>query len=146
MEIEKKMATKVSAILEDEGLFFEREVPIAGFQIDFLVHAARQLTIAVEVKGWKKSRGFRSRAAHFANLLSERIQVDAVLVVLANLSRSSYKEGVVTPNALAPAIKRIVESPPIERKESTPTIPSPSTHIFAAMPFDPQYNDVFLWQ
>ena len=143
MRKQRELQERVAFRLESEGILFEQDIAVSGLMLDFLVHTPLGRKIIIEVKAWQKETGFRSRAAHQATLLKELAGADEVLVVLGELQRSSPSEGVVTVSGLIHALKSLLRELPVPGRFG-PTEPrAPAQHVFAAMPFHSNYDDVY---
>jgi hypothetical protein len=110
---------------------------------DFLVYGPGGTKFVVEVKAWEKYHGFRNRAAHQANLYKEALGADEAFLVVESLERSSVQEGVVTPDRLIPVILNALAKKRVSKRKAKPTIKPTSRSVFAAMPFDQKYDDVY---
>jgi len=165
MQPEKEVSNLVAAKLRRAGIPFERDASIGGVRVDFLIRTTDRRKLIIEVKAWSKHQGFRNRAVHQARLYKNEIGADHALVLVDSLERTSAPEGVVNLETLIPAIRAIAHhstflqqrrQPPAKiRKQgggkgasprpkarSQPRKPTP--YVFAAMPFEQQYDDVFL--
>jgi len=142
---EQKLTNQVGDALSQAGLDFDRQVSIGGVQADFLVRSRDDRTFVVDVKAWDKFRGFRNRAAHQASLYKEAIGADEAFLVVDSLQRSSVPEGVVTLDKLIPALQKAMEAEVPSKKKTKEVSKVRKPHIFAAMPFDAKYDDVFFF-
>ena len=140
---ERELADQVARNLAEAGIRFDRDVSLGGIQPDLIAYSPDDRTFIIEVKAWQKHRGFRNRAAHQADLYRETTGADEAFVVVDNLERSSAPEGVVTLDRLVPALIDAFSRRPTVRKELKPVSRSRRPHVFAAMPFDREYDDVF---
>ena len=142
---QKRLEDQVAKKLHDAGIEFDREISIGGIKPDFVVNAPDGRKFIIEVKNWEKYQGFRNRAAHLANLYKDKIGADEAFLVIENLERSSVTDGVVTIDKLIPAIvEAFSKKPKRKRKGKTTTISKiKKRKIFAAMPFDQKYDDVY---
>lgn len=135
----------VAALLREANIPFEENAALGGIAPDFVVPAPDGRRIIVELKAWEKSPGYTSRAANQVQLYEDSVGADDAFVVLETLQRSRPAEGVVTAEQLVPALLEAMERPG-DRQRRRPRLPSAEAQplIFAAMPFDPSYDDVFL--
>jgi len=140
---EKDIANSVSRVLRNAGIPYDREVDIGGARADFVVHAPGNRTFVVDVKAWERFDGFRNRAAHQAILYKKALRADAAFIVVDSLRRSSVQDGVVTVERLVPAILATIAKRSPSRTKSKKVSSSPKSHVFAAMPFDAKYDDVY---
>jgi hypothetical protein len=143
MRRQRKLIERIEKSLVDERIEFETEVAIGGIQLDFVVRAADGRTLVIDAKAWDKTAGFRNRAAHQAELYEDYVGADRAFVVVESLERSRVNKGVVTPDRLVTALKQeIAKESPSEGKRVRIRQP-PVPHVFAAMPFDPKYDDTY---
>jgi hypothetical protein len=135
----------VAALLREAGIPFEENATLGGIAPDFVVPAPDGRRILVELKAWEKSPGYTSRAANQVQLYEDAVGADDAFIVLEALQRSRAAEGVVTAEQLVPALLEAMErlGGQQRRRRRLPSAEDQPT-IFAAMPFDPSYDDVFL--
>lgn len=143
MQREAVLIDQIAHSLRQAGFRFDRDVALSGLQPDFVVHAPDGRRIVVEIKTWEKSPGFRSRAAHQADLYQRTVGVDQALLVVHGLDRSRASEGVVTADKLVPALKDLMQKKVRPSEKGRGALAPPKRYVFAAMPFDPKYDDVF---
>lgn len=143
MRKEKELIEQITNDLCQAGIHFDREVAIGGVRPDFIVHAPDGRRFVIEVKTWKKTPGFRNRAAHQVDLYKEVADADLAFLVVDGLERSRVPLGVVTPDKLIPVLKKELAKNLPPAKKRKPVSRVRKQHVFAAMPFDPKYDDVF---
>lgn len=141
---EDQISEQIADVLSRENIQFDRNVSIGGVQPDFVVYAPDGRQFIIETKTWSNQPGFRKRAEHQAELYEGHIGVDGAFLVLDNLERSNISGGAVTLDKLVPALRKAFAESPPGKKAQKPVDKSPRPHIFAAMPFDSRYDDVFL--
>ncbi|GAB4376186.1 MAG: hypothetical protein Kow0042_22280 [Calditrichia bacterium] len=137
---ENKLYKEIEARLSEANIFFERNLSIGGFEPDFIVYAPDGRKIAIDIKSWRFS-GFTKRAGRQAQLFQEALGADKGFVVLEELKRNLVSEGVVTVEGLIPALLAEFEKSVSKKSRSAPQ--KTEKLIFAAMPFDPAYEDTF---
>lgn len=140
---ERELANEVARFLRKEKIQFDREVAIGGIQSDFLIYSPDNRKFIVDVKAWERFDGFRNRAAHQSDLYIDNLGVDEAFVVVDKLQRSSVAEGVVTVDKLIPAIKAAISKGVSSSGKIKTISKARKRHIFAAMPFDGKYDDVY---
>ncbi|MGD2158341.1 MAG: hypothetical protein PVG14_18855 [Anaerolineales bacterium] len=140
---ESELANEVARLLRKEKIQFDRNVAIGGLQPDFLIHSADDRKFIIDVKAWDRFDGFRTRAAHQSDLYKDSLGVDEAFVVVDQLKRSSVAEGVVTVDKLIPAIKDAISKRAPSSGEIKTISKVRKSHVFAAMPFDAKYDDVY---
>jgi hypothetical protein len=135
-EIEEIIAERLRAA----GFKFVTEKAIGGLAPDFIVYAPDGRQFIVEARHWDFP-GLTSEASRQAQFYQEAAKVDGAFVVIPGLKRNLPAKGVVSVDGLVPAIQAELEN------ARTRTQPAETTKverlIFAAMPFAPQYEDVF---
>jgi hypothetical protein len=126
--------------LREAGLKFVTEKAIGGLAPDFIVYAPDGRQFIVEARNWDFP-GLTTEASRQAQLYQEAARVDGAFIVIPGLKRNLPAKGVVTVDGLVPAILAELQS------AKARTHPAETTQlerlIFAAMPFAPQYEDVF---
>jgi hypothetical protein len=140
---EIELANEVERLLEKEKIQFARQVAVGGLLPDFLIFSPDNRKFIVDVKAWERFDGFRNRAAHQSNLYKNNLGVDEAFVVVDKLKRSSVAEGVVTVDKLIPAIKDAISRRAPSSGEIKTISKIRKSHVFAAMPFDAKYDDVY---
>jgi hypothetical protein len=143
MRRQRALVERIERSLLDERIEFKMEVAIGGVQLDFVVRLPDGRTVVIVAKAWDKADGFRNRAAHQAELYEHYAGADRAFVVVESLERSRVNEGVVTPDRLVTALRQeMAKGSPSEGKQARIQQP-PVPHVFAAMPFDPKYDDTY---
>ena len=138
---EKRLA-KIARDLRKAGFSVESQPTVSGVRPDLLVKTPDDRHFVVEVKAWSSRPGFAARAADQAKHYAELLDADGSFVVLDELKRN-YGAHVVTPDGLLPAIDRwLGELPPSKRRRKRARKRT-AKMVFAAMPFKPEYDDVF---
>lgn len=137
---EKEIEDIVAERLREAGLKFVTEKAIGGLAPDFIVYAPDGRQFIVETRRWDFP-GLTTEASRQAQFYQEAAKVDGAFVVIPGLKRNLPAKGVVSVDGLVPAILAELET------AKTHTHPAETTKverlIFAAMPFAPQYEDVF---
>lgn len=144
MNWEKELFDKVYKDLQDNNITFDTDVGIEGVETDFLIYAPDDRKFVVELKDWKKFEGFTKQAALQTEFYKSNLGVDEAFIVISNLQRSNNSTGVITYEKLIPALLNEFSKVTKEKKKVSPSIQkTPKKEIFAAMPFDPKYEDVY---
>ena len=137
---EKDIEGIIAERLRDAGLKFVTEKGIGGLAADFIVYAPDGRQFIVQTRHWDFP-GLTTEASRQAQFYQEAAKVDGAFVVIPGLKRNLPAKGVVSVDGLVPAIQAELEN------AKTRTHPAEATRveklIFAAMPFAPQYEDVF---
>jgi hypothetical protein len=126
--------------LRGAGLKFATERAIAGLAPDFIVYAADGRQFIVETRRWDFP-GMTTEASRQAQHYQDAAKVDGAFVVIPGLKRNWPSKGVVTLDGLIPALQAEIHATKTHSKPPEST--KPDKLIFAAMPFAPQYEDVF---
>jgi hypothetical protein len=143
MRRQRKLVERIENSLVDERIEFQTGVAIGGIQPDFVVRAADGRTLVIDAKAWDKTSGFRNRAAHQVELYEDFVGADRAFVVVDSLERSRVNEGVVTPDRLVTALKQEIAKESLSEGKRVRIQQPPVPHVFAAMPFDPKYDDTY---
>lgn len=137
---EKDIEETIAERLREAGLKFVTEKAIGGLAPDFIVHAPDGRQFIVEARHWDFP-GLTTEASRQAQFYQEAARVDGAFIVIPGLKRNLPGKGVVSVDGLVPAIQAELQS------TKTHAHPAETTKverlIFAAMPFAPQYEDVF---
>jgi hypothetical protein len=137
---EKDVEEVIADRLREAGLEFVTEKGIGGLAPDFIVYAPDGRQFIVETRHWNFP-GLTTEASRQAQFYQEAARVDGAFVVIPGLKRNQPAKGVVSVDGLIPAIRAELDG------AKTRAHPAETTKaeklIFAAMPFAPQYEDVF---
>ena len=82
-------------------------------------------------------------ASRQVELYEESVDTDGVYLVIPALKRNMPSKGVVTLDGLVPALQAEMETEVSKKRTIAPLPKKVQRLIFAAMPFAPQYEDVF---
>jgi hypothetical protein len=137
---EKELVKAISERLRAAGLKFGTQQAIAGLAADFVVYGPDGRQFIVEARNWDFP-GLTAEASRQAQHYQEAVKADGVFLVIPSLKKNLPSKGVVTLDGLVPALQSEIEA------DKTPSKAAPATNVdklvFAAMPFAPQYEDVF---
>ena len=137
---EKEIEEIIADRLREAGFKFVTEKAIGGLAPDFIVFAPDGRRFIVEARSWDFP-GLTTEASRQAHLYQEAAQTDGAFVVIPGLKRSLPSKGVVTIDGLVPALQAEFQMTKAHANPSEVT--KVEKVIFAAMPFAPQYEDVF---
>ena len=126
--------------LRDAGIKFATQKALAGLAPDFIVYAPDGRQFIVEVKDWDFP-GLTTEASRQAQNYQDAMKADGAFVVIPSLKRNLPSKGVVTLDGLVPALQAELET--TKTRSNPPEATNVNKLIFAAMPFAPQYEDVF---
>lgn len=137
---EKDLEEIIAERLREAGLKFATERAIGGLAPDFLVYAPDGRHFIVEIRHWDFP-GLTTEARRQAQHYQNAAKVDGAFIVIPGLKRNLPSKGVVTLDGLIPALEAEIHS---SKTHSSPLeVTKVDKLIFAAMPFAPQYEDVF---
>jgi hypothetical protein len=139
-EQEKSFEKQVADQLREAGLKFDTKKALAGLAPDFIVYAPDGRQFIVEVKNWDFP-GLTTEASRQARHYQDAMNVDGAFVVIPSLKRSLPSKGVVSLDGLVPALQAELET--TKSRSNPPEATDVERLVFAAMPFAPQYEDVF---
>lgn len=139
----KEFADKIAESLVQAGFRFEREPAIGGLQPDFLLVGPEGQRIVVEAKTWSPRGGNTARALEQAEHYRSITGADKAFLVLPEVRRNFEGKGVVGADALLRAIEAFFQEPGHPSKSGTLRKPSQARSVFAAMPFDREYDDTY---
>ena len=138
---EKDFAKAIGERLREAELSFVTKQAVGGLVPDFIVSAPDGRQFIVEAKQWDFP-GFTAQASRQAELYQEAVKADGAFVVIPALKRNMPAKGVVTLDGLVPALQAELQT--TSKTQSQSQEPKPvKRSVFAAMPFAPQYEDVF---
>ena len=140
VEKEAEIAKEIAARLREANIRFDTRKDVGGLAPDFVVYAPDGRQFVVEARQWDFP-GFTTEATRQVQLYEQAVDIDGVYLVIPALKKNMPAKGVVTLDGLIPALQAEMEA---TKKRST--LPAPKDVdrlVFAAMPFAPQYEDVF---
>jgi hypothetical protein len=139
-EEDKDFGKLIANQLREAGINFVTQKAIAGLAPDFIVYAPDGRQFIVEIKNWDFP-GLTMEASRQAQHYQDAMNVDGAFVVIPGLKRNLPSKGVVTLEGLVPALQAELET--TKKRAKPPEATDVDKLIFAAMPFAPQYEDVF---
>lgn len=134
---------RIANALKKVGFRVQVNPEIGGLRPDFLVSGPDERTYVIELKTWQPTHQNRMRAIGQAHMYRVATGADEAYVVLPGLKRSIPSEGLIAEHDLIRLLsKKTLKGRP--RKQEKMVLPRTKRRtIFAAMPFDPQFDDVF---
>jgi len=147
MTLASEFERRVAHLLQHLGVDYSQQEAIGGLQPDFVVKGPKGKTAVIEVKGWRSTGGNTARALHQVKQYQKATNADLVLMVLPQLKRNFFDEGVVNEDGLHSVLQDWLSknwirfrraTKPLEKKKA-----KPERVVFAAMPFDKKYDDTF---
>ena len=140
---EKMVQDEVARVLKKAGFEFQRDPSIAGLRPDFVVEGPAGQRVIVEVKAWDPVGGNTARALSQAEHYRRLTKADHAIVVLPELKRNFKERGVISTDALIETLNLYFETPHRRRAKLALSRPRSSGIVFAAMPFDREYDDTY---
>ncbi len=151
----RKFEELLAKDLHAAGIPFKQEVVLGGLQPDFLIQAPDGRKIVLEAKTWNPHGSNRRRAIEWARLYKKATGADRAFIVLEGLKRkhSRPSKGLVSEKDVVDVLSAELEKKVSD--EETPPVPPPTKGkprsakrqatrmVFAAMPFSPEYDDVY---
>lgn len=137
---EEELEDTVAARLREAGLKFATERAVGGLAPDFIVYAPDGRQFIVQTRNWDFP-GLTAEASRQAQFYQNAAKADGAFVVIPGLKRNLAAKGVVTVDGLIPAL--LAEIQTAKTRINPPEAGKIDKLIFAAMPFAPQYEDVF---
>ncbi|MET0584682.1 MAG: hypothetical protein ABW099_07360 [Candidatus Binatia bacterium] len=137
---EKELEEVIAERLREAGLKFATERAIGGLAPDFIVYAPDGRQFVVETRNWDFP-GLTTEASRQAQHYQDTAKADGAFIVIAGLKRNLPSKGVVTIDGLVPALQ--AEFQETKTRGHSAEVTKVDKLIFAAMPFAPQYEDVF---
>jgi hypothetical protein len=137
---EEDLEEIIAERLREAGFKFATERAVGGLAPDFIVYAPDGRQFIVEARSWDFP-GLTTEAGRQAQHYQDATRADGAFVVIPGLKRSLPSKGVVSVDGLIPALQAEMET---EKARVNPSeVTKIEKLIFAAMPFAPQYEDVF---
>lgn len=138
---------EVEKILSTLDVDWRREPSIAGVRPDFLLEAPNGKRVVLELKrrpnpGLLEAVDARSQAVRIRDLVG----ADTAVVVVPRIEAAIPDAGIVSFAELASYLRDLLASPPPSRTGPERPEPMPTENgrtVFASMPFNPQYEDVY---
>ncbi len=130
--------------LTKAGFKFEREPAIGGLRPDFLVKGPHGELVLVEAKAWDPRRGNTARALEQARHYQAVTGVDRAFLVLPELRKNFESKGVVSAGTLLSSLEALFEEAGSRRRRPVPRKQPRGRAVFAAMPFEREYDDTYL--
>ncbi len=134
----------VDQVLQDYELDYSSDVVVGSTSTDFYVVAPSGATAVLEVRPWRPTPENLERAQNIADIYRRLAGVDNAYIVLPGRFSSDPDSGVLSTRDLVQVVdEEVVQAPKTRRRKQPEVEPRPADHIFAAMPFAPQFDDTF---
>ena len=128
--------------LRQANVAFKTNVAVAGLEADFVVTDPSGALIIVEAKTWEPNPRNLKRAINQVALYREVTKADKVYFVIDGLDQGDAQSGVLNSSQLLDALPS-TSAEVRTRSGVFPGIQSAKRMVFAAMPFSPEYDDIF---
>jgi hypothetical protein len=141
-----EMERRVAKILLDLGFSVETGQQIGGYEPDLIAMTPDGRKVVVEIKGWAADSTHIERAKRQVELYKKALGADAGIVVLPYLGTSFPNEGVFSVQELGrltTALALLMQSSKAQPAGAVRTGGPSERTVFAAMPFAPEFDDVF---
>jgi len=150
---ELEFVARIADRLRRANVRFRKNAAIGGIPVDLLIETPDGRRVVVEAKRWKTLTSANvSSALNQRNLLQEATGADRVYLVFEGLKRNRPSQGLLTEDGLFNALtfelgmqlaKGADAMFSIEKTLEESPIPEQQPFIFAAMPFLPDFEDVY---
>jgi hypothetical protein len=128
--------------LRQANVSFKANVAVAGLEADFVLSDPSGALIIVEAKTWEPNPRNLKRALNQVALYREVTKADKVYIVIDGLDQGDAQSGVVGLSQLRDVLPS-TSAKWRTRSGVIPDIQSAERIVFAAMPFSPEYDDIF---
>jgi hypothetical protein len=148
MVTERELIDRITSTLQSEGLRVDRDVAVGGLAADVVASSADGRRFVIEAKGGVgKTRALSDIVRHL-QILRETLNIDDAFVVVDEAQNTDFARGVIGIGDLVRYVDALKTALPLEATQPprhVPIVPaSEKLQVFAAMPFAPSYDDVFL--
>jgi hypothetical protein len=133
---------KIAHLLTQANVSFKSNVAVEGLEADFVISDPSGTIVIFETKSWEPNKANLKRAANQAALLKTITKADKAYVVIDGLDQGDAEAGVIAFNQ----VLDVLPSASTElrtRSRGFRSLREPETIVFAAMPFSPEYDDIF---
>jgi hypothetical protein len=133
---------KIAHLLMQANVAFKSNVAVEGLEADFVVSDPSGTIVILEAKSWEPNKINLKRAANQAALLKMVTKADKAYVVIDALDQGDAEAGVIAFSQLLdvlPSTSTEVRT----RSRGFRSFQEPEKIVFAAMPFSPEYDDIF---
>jgi hypothetical protein len=137
---DKDIEEIIAERLRQAGLKFATERAVGGLAPDFIVYAPDGRQFIVQTRDWDFP-GLTMEASRQAQHYQDAAKADGAFIVIPGLKRNLPSKGVVTVDGLIPALQAEIQTE--KARANPPEVTRIERLVFAAMPFAPQYEDVF---
>ena len=142
---EKKVTDEITRIFSSSGFEYQSDVVVGSSSSDVYSVFPTGSTAMFKVHLWKPTKENIERASQLANSYISASGVDNAYVVLPNLPISDPEKGVVSVADFDEVVRERISKQPKKSGHEPPSVSTiPDVKVFAAMPFDPKYDDTFI--
>jgi hypothetical protein len=133
----------IASLLEEAGIPFQRDATLSGVRPDFVIESPRGGVIVVEAKTYPPGTEGQVRAYEQVRYYKDKLGADRAFVVLQGLEQGRLSEGVVSATQLLRFLEKEFRQSRVTKGRAAGRTSRGQRDVFAAMPFSPEYNDVF---
>lgn len=141
-DAEEELEFKITNYLSENGINFQKEVIVGNYSSDFFVETPSGGTAIFEVKSWDPSKENLIRANNLANIITSGSGVDTTFIVIPYLPHDINEKNIIQPSEIISRINQLISKSTSKKKIVIKQRPKKTA--FAAMPFDPKYDDTFV--
>jgi hypothetical protein len=154
--LDETLKNNVASKLRERGFALERDRALGGLRADFVIRLLNGEVVVVEVKPWQPTHSNLQRAEQQVERYQRATGADRVFLVLQELAKQPLdSKGVVTLDGLLlilSVLNQAARHPRSKAKGRKPGLMTvkkkrrhqrPMVKIFAAMPFESGYDDVY---
>ena len=133
---------EIAKLLREANVPFRSNVGVEGLEADFLISDPSGAFIIVEAKTWEPNPDNLKRAIDQATLYREVTKAEKVYFVIDGLDQADAQAGVLASSQLLDVLPS-TSTELRTRSGVFPNVQSAERIVFAAMPFSPEYDDIF---
>ena len=141
---ESRLEEEVAQSLMQLGFVVDQGIGVQGYEPDMVATSPSGHKVVVEVKGWRVDLLHIERAKAQVELYRRALGADAGAIVLAGLEHGAPSDGLYAVHELPQLIAvlaKLAPRPPLQRFEFSAA--QSKRKVFAAMPFAPEFDDVY---
>jgi hypothetical protein len=140
----KQLVAKIAGLLREAHIPFKQGPLLGGLTPDFAFRGPSGELVVVEAKTWDPKGGNTARALEQAGRYKKLTGADRILFVLEGLKKNFREEGVVNLAGLSELVQEYGKVRTKRKRARKPVPKAPKRIVFAAMPFEREYDDTYL--
>jgi hypothetical protein len=135
---------RIARLLTQANVSFKSNVAVEGLEADFVVSDPSGTIVILEAKSWEPNEINLKRAANQAALLKMVTKADKAYFVIDGLDQGDAEAGVIAFSQLLEVLPSLSISTEVRtRSRGFRSFQESEKIVFAAMPFSPEYDDIF---